>query len=190
MTLDVDKKVRECAAVLNERKLIAKLSVGDLIAIEAKYHAKCLVALYNKARPFKQKASKPADDTSVQLDELAFAELLVYIDECLEVEEPAVLTLSDLVRFYTSKVQELGAECGKVNATRLRERVQAAFPELTAHAEGREIQLVPQHEIGGMLSKVKKMDSDAWCLARAVHIVRRQILKVKNSFNGNFLSEC
>lgn len=86
---------------------------------------------------------------------------LHYIDECLEVEEPAVLTLSDLVRFYTSKVQELGAECGKVNATRLKERVQAAFPDLMAYAEGREIYLVPQHEIGGMLSKVKKMDSDA-----------------------------
>ena len=92
-TLDVDKKVRECAALLNERKLNAKLSLGDLIPIEAKYHAKCLVALYNQARPFKQQASKPADGTSVQLDELAFAELFAYIDECLDVEEPAVLTL-------------------------------------------------------------------------------------------------
>ena len=122
-TLDVDEKVRECAALLNERKLIAKLSVGDLIAIEAKYHVKCLVGLYNQARPFKQQPSKPADGTSVQLNELAFAELFAYIYECLEIEEPAVLTLSDLVRFYTSKVQELGAECGKVNATRLKERV-------------------------------------------------------------------
>ena len=34
------------------------------------------------------------------------------------------------------------------------------------------------------------MDSDAWCLARAVHFVRREILKVKYSFNGNFLPEC
>ena len=80
-TLDVDKNVRECAALLNERKLIAKLSVGDLIFIEAKNHAKCLVTLYNQARPFKQQASKPGADTSVQLDELAFAELFAYIDE-------------------------------------------------------------------------------------------------------------
>jgi len=46
-----------------------------------------------------QQASKPTDDASVELDELAFAELITYIDECLEVEEPAVLTLSDFVRF-------------------------------------------------------------------------------------------
>ena len=189
-TLDVDQKVRECAALLNKGKLIAKLSAGDLIAIEAKYHVKCLVDLYNQARPFKQQPSKPADDTSVELDELAFAELITYIDEFLDIEEPAVLTLSDLVRFYTSRLQDIGAEVGKVNATRLKERVLAAFPDLTAHAEGREIRLVPQHEIGGMLSKVKKMDSDAWCLARAAHIVRREILKVQNSFNGTFVSGC
>ena len=119
-----------------------------------------MVSLYNQARPFRKKASKPADDTSVQLEELAFAELFAYIEECLEEEQPAVLTLSDLVRFYTSNVQELGAECGKVNATLHKERVQAAFPDLTAHAEGREIRLVPQHDIGGMLSKAKKMASD------------------------------
>ena len=93
-----------------------------------------MVALYNQARPFKRQASKPADGTSVQLDELAFAELFAYIDECLDVEEPAVLTLSDLVRLHTSKLQELGAESGKVNAKRLKKRVQAAFPDLTAHA--------------------------------------------------------
>ena len=33
------------------------------------------------------------------------------------------------------------------------------------------------------------MDSDAWCLARAAHIVKREILKVKNSFNDKVLSE-
>ena len=47
--------------------------------------------------------------------------------------------LSDLVRLYTSKLQKLGAECGKVTAKRLKERVQAALPDLKAHAEGREI---------------------------------------------------
>ena len=30
--------------------LLAKLSSGDKIAIEAKYHARCLVSLYNDVR--------------------------------------------------------------------------------------------------------------------------------------------
>ena len=34
--LEVDTKVRNCAHVLNDVKLLAKLSAGDLIAVEAK----------------------------------------------------------------------------------------------------------------------------------------------------------
>ena len=30
--------------------LLAKLAAGDMVAIETKYHNKCLCALYNKAR--------------------------------------------------------------------------------------------------------------------------------------------
>ena len=141
--------------------------------------------------------SKTADDTSVDVEELAFAELIVYIDEFLEVEEPAILMLSDLVRYYTSKLQELGIECGKVNTKWLKERVFAPFPDLTAHVEHREIQLVSQHEIGTMLSKVKKTDADAVCLVRAAHIVRREILKIKKLLQRHqnvrkmlFLSPC
>lgn len=39
--------------------------------------------------------------------------------------------------------------------------------------------LAYEMEIGGMLSKFKKMDSDAFCLARAAHISRREILRKK-----------
>ena len=46
--LEVDKRVRNCAVLLNDNKLIAKLSTGDMIATEAKYHGKYLVGLYNK----------------------------------------------------------------------------------------------------------------------------------------------
>ena len=52
--------------------------------------------------------------SQVELDELAFAELIAYIDESLEIENIAVLKLSDLVRFFSSKLQELGIEPGKL----------------------------------------------------------------------------
>ena len=47
-TFEVDQKVRKCAVALKDSKLLAKLSAGDMIAIEAKYHAKCLIDLYNR----------------------------------------------------------------------------------------------------------------------------------------------
>ena len=62
--------------------------------------------------------------SSVDLEELAmFAELIGYIEECLEQKVPGVPTLSELVRFYQCKLKEVGAESGKPNATRLKERV-------------------------------------------------------------------
>eukprot|EP00795_Rhopilema_esculentum_P014897 gene14897-6037_t len=163
-TIEIDKNVRESSILLNDRKIIAKLAAGDLIAIEAKYHAKYLVAFYNRARPLKQKSTKSVGDDkdSIDVKELAFAELLSYIEDRLENEKPAILTLLDLVSFYTFKLKELGADSRTVHATRLKERVLSACPDLSAHAEGRDIRLVLRSEIEGILSDVKRTDTDAW----------------------------
>ena len=192
LTFEVDKKVRECAILLNDGKLVAKLSSGDLIAIEAKYHSKYLVRLYNRTRSLKlQKVAEVSNTKAIELSELAFAELVACIEDVLEEDEPTLLTLSDLVKFYTSRIEHfLKAECGKVNVTRLKERIREAFPSLTAHTEGREVYLALRDEIGAMLTRAKKMDLDAMSLARAAHIVRREILNTKNTFNGSFPPEC
>ena len=85
LTFEVDKKVRESATLLNDSKLIAKLSSGDLIAIEAKYHSKCLVRLYNRTRSLKlQKVAEASNTEAVELSELVFAELVACIEEVLE----------------------------------------------------------------------------------------------------------
>ena len=101
-----------------------------------------------------------------------------------------MLTLPKLVKNYQCKLAEVGAESGKTNATRLKERVLEAVPDLTSHPEGREAILASRHGIGGILTKPKRRDSDAFCLARGAHIVKKDILKVDNSFNGKCSPEC
>lgn len=49
-TLAMGEKVEECALVLSDNRLLAKLAVGDMIAVEAKYHLHCLAKLYNLRR--------------------------------------------------------------------------------------------------------------------------------------------
>ena len=49
-TLELDRRVRKSAAIIEDTRLLGKLSNGDMIALECKYHAKCLAALYNKER--------------------------------------------------------------------------------------------------------------------------------------------
>ena len=101
-----------------------------------------------------------------------------------------MLKLSDLVKFFFSKKQELGIECGKINATRLKDRVLSAFPVLTAHTQGRDVLLALKHKIGGLLKEAKEKDCEAWHLAKAANIVRRDILHIKNLLNGTFAQEC
>ena len=38
------------AELTGDSLLMAKLSLGDMVAYEAKYHTKCLLTLYNRAR--------------------------------------------------------------------------------------------------------------------------------------------
>ncbi len=93
-----------------------------MIAIEAKYHTKCLVGLYNKAR--KVKCSDVNADSvtvsSIDTEELAFTELLALIDESIQIENLTVLKLSDLAKFYSSRLSEMHGEAPKVNTTRLK----------------------------------------------------------------------
>ena len=49
MTTKVDERVRKCAHLLADSLLLGKLSAGDMIATEAKYHPGCLLALYDRA---------------------------------------------------------------------------------------------------------------------------------------------
>ena len=43
-TFQVDTRVRKCAAQVGDNELMARLSMGDMVVLEAKYHSKCLLA--------------------------------------------------------------------------------------------------------------------------------------------------
>ncbi len=73
----LDARVRECALQLQDQNLLAKLSTGDLIALEAKYHVQCLVSLYNKAR--QTKGPEEQKDSSTINQGIALAELVAFI---------------------------------------------------------------------------------------------------------------
>lgn len=191
-TLEVDRKVRECALLLKDGNLLAKLSTGDMIAIEAKYHTKCLTMLYNKARQHKLSSQRNTRSEHRREEEFAFAELVAYIEESLDGDELVVFKLSDLVKLYSHYIQQFHAESkGRVNATRLKERILSAFPNLSAHTEGRYVLLAPNREIGEILRKaMDDSDSEACHLARAAKIIRRDIQQINNKFNGTFPSDC
>ena len=49
-TLALDTRVRRIAVEISDTNLLAKLSVRDMVAVDAVYHLNCLASFYNKHR--------------------------------------------------------------------------------------------------------------------------------------------
>ena len=112
-----------------------------MIALEAKYHAKCLVAFYNKAS--RADTSRDSDRTDAHLHGIAFAQLVAYMEDFRKAEDTApVFKLTSLVDLNTTRLKQLGASVhNRIHNTRLKIRLLSAFPDLTAHTDGRGILL-------------------------------------------------
>ena len=189
----LNERVRECAHVLQDSRLLAKLSAGDLVALEAKYHSRCLVALYNKAERKTEK--HPISQRSDQVTHgLVLAELLAYMDETRQNSETVpIFKLCELSKLYTNRLEQFGhSGSTHVHTTRLKERILAHFPDLQAHTEGRDVLLVFDEDVGKVLRKTLADDYDdnGIHLAKAADIVRKDMLQTKSTFNGTFSEEC
>ena len=60
LTLDPDNNVRTMATELNDAQRLARIVGGDLIAMEVKYHLKCMVNLRNRYRSLVRKSDNDA----------------------------------------------------------------------------------------------------------------------------------
>lgn len=153
--------------------LLKRLSAGDMIAIDAMYHAKCLAALYNKAN--RKQLGDDFDSTEKQLHGIALAELVAFIEEAyLDSEnEIPLFKLADLVKMYSSSLQQLGIIInGRVHSTDLKNRILASIDDLTSYKKGRDVFLVFNSDIGSALVNACDLDYDdeAAILAKAANI--------------------
>ena len=116
---------------LQNEKLLAKLSVGDKVAQEAKYHKSCLTTLSNQTRSKMSKAAKVDDDEKLTHG-IVLAELISYIEES-RAESKSVLAfkMTKLSKMYKSRLKQLGiVQSGALHSTRLKNRILASIPSL------------------------------------------------------------
>ena len=80
-TFSSDSNVREWAQILCDDKLLAKLSRGNVIALETKYHKRCLTNLYSRVRSQKRKELKEDREAGTEkiIESLVFAELVSFV---------------------------------------------------------------------------------------------------------------
>ena len=69
-----------------DTEITAKIRVGDLVAIETKYHVSCLVKYQNKYQSFLHQQHSPKNWSREQRKARAFTELVGFIEASLEKE--------------------------------------------------------------------------------------------------------
>ena len=80
MTMELDQRLIECAFNLKQGQLLARLTGGDIVAQELKYHMSCLTALYNRERTHIATIAKESKGQSREKETylLVFSECLAY----------------------------------------------------------------------------------------------------------------
>lgn len=192
MTMQLNKRVNECAQYLNDGKLLAKLSGGDVVAQELKYHTACLTGLYNRERTLQLALEKDKCHSSEDLGmyPLAFSELITYITETRSNSEGlSVFRLADILSLYKQRLLQLGIDTPMVNSTRLKDKLLAEIPELETHKKGRDVLLAFHVDVGSILSQASDFN-DAILLAKSASILRRQMVDHKSKFDGTFHESC
>ena len=145
---DVDNRIRRCATELNDTLLLAKLADGDMFARDALYHPKCLAALYNRTRAHGSGSCDQQPDNAVE--SIALAELVAYIEDCRSTGLTSpVFKLADLGKMFSARLQQLDpSPRGRVNTTRLKNRLLNHIPDLRTHTQGRDILMMFDQDIG------------------------------------------
>lgn len=182
-TFTIDQTIREYAEIVQDRSLLGKLSEGDMHALDAKYHSSCKLTLYNKSK--KALAERGINDAHEQNELTVLSQLLSFIEEERESKSMSLFKMSELCKVYDSQFRELHCSYNKkVHTTRLKERLLHMVPNLQAQRQGKETVLIFDTDVSSLLNFARTLDDDAFHLARAAQIVRKDILSKDYCFDG------
>ena len=122
-TFNSNKSVNEMATAMGDRDLVVKLSEGDLVAIEAKYHFSCLSKYRNEYRAHvRASASSSSNYYQCSADNKAKALALVaYIESMIE-EGNQIFNQSDLHASYQNCLKKVGLDTS-AHKTRLKKGI-------------------------------------------------------------------
>ena len=185
-TFGLDDKVRRCATKIGDKTLIRKLSSGDMVAIDAVYHLKCLTKLYRQAACIES----TEDEENYQIRFLkaqAFAELISHRES--QRGTLVVFKMADIATLYSDRLVSLGVD-GYVHTTRLRNQVTTAMPDIIAvKTPSERIDLAFDEDVSHALQEMESCESDVMLLVKAAKILRRHVLNMKYEFTGSFSHE-
>ena len=192
MTLNVDKSIQSMAIEMSDHELLVKISGGDLIALEAKYHLSCLTIYRNRYRTFStQNAARQA---SKQARGRAFSEVVVHIDDALS-QGIYFFKLGELCTAYEQRIKYFISDA-TMNKTRFKCELLDYYKQygIQEQTDGRHVVLIfPK----GMKTIVQNACFTSHCtleasqLASVAKLLRSEISDMDNfTFDGNFPYDC
>eukprot|EP00112_Aurelia_sp_Birch-Aquarium-sp1_P002122 Seg1231.1 transcript_id=Seg1231.1/GoldUCD/mRNA.D3Y31 product="hypothetical protein" protein_id=Seg1231.1/GoldUCD/D3Y31 len=162
-TFEANSRVHDAALVTEDQILLGKLSSGDLIAQEVKYHAKCLTSLYNKARSAARGKNDDSQEAKICIG-IAFAELASYLEDSRSGNDTTLnrFKMTDLAKLYEEWLKQLGIPVNcRTNTTRLKEKILASIPDLDEYTEGaRDVYLAFKLDVGLAFQKMCEINRD------------------------------
>lgn len=191
MTMKINDRLKQCAETLQDKKLLAKLSAGDVVAQEMKYHPACLASLYNKAKACEKKneTKSSESETVTDVENIALAELVNYIFETARNgDESTVFRLADLVHMFDKRLYQLNGESTSIHSTRLKNMLMTKIPDLQAYMKGRDVLLLFEKDVGPAISLACNYD-DTSNMAKTAEFVRAHMKEHKTKFKGPFTDE-
>ena len=168
-----------------DEELLAKLSAGDLVALEAKYHAPCLASLYKKAERVKKKKAKKMGQLLDDWRIWRFAELISFIEKLRMVSTALlpVFRLAELVGKYTSRLKQLGENTPAHNhTTHLKDRILSQISAPEEHKQRHDVFfLALKNDLANVLQNARKEDS----AEEAMHFAKAASIACKEHKNTN-----
>ena len=195
-TLNVDQELRTMATKMQDTNLLSRMSGGDLIAIEAKYHSKCMLQYKNKFKIFERNQETEESFSSVEemaVEARVFSELIYYIECALE-QGTYIFKLSELHALFEERLKALQAPKA-VNRSRLKTKILAQFfPDCQEQSDGKNTLLVFSEGMRLLLKQAVKsrdFDKEAITMARTCNSVRQDMFdEDRFQFDGSFPVGC
>ena len=193
-TMNLDKALRRMATELQDTSLLARISGGDLVAIEAKYHYDCMSTYKNRHRSMQRKARSSASNNEEMMVEVrAFAELVSYIEGSVE-DGSYLFKLTELHKLYESRLQDLGV-VKSINKSRLKTRLLGHFlDQCQEQTDGKNTLLVFNEGLRKLLGEAlisRDYEAEALSIAKTAKHVRQEIFdKECFRFTGSFPPDC
>lgn len=191
MADSMEERLRSLATA----ETLAAIGSGNFIAQEVKYHQTCLNNQLKIARRSALLSSNRKEETrsTNMCESMAFADLATYIKTKLLDSNDYIFKMSILTKLYKNRLSELlrdKCDAVEVHSTRLRERIEACFPELTSAKVGKEYQLFKEETNFVRYADEEDADNDAIVCKRFIRRLRQELSTAHSSFTGTFERDC